>query len=80
MGPQVPGQVPAAEAHRRRQARIVASYLALAPGMEEDELLNTLLTCAMAVVRAEGAAVTIFDPQEKVSFFGRRLVLPRIGS
>ena len=28
------------------QLKIVLGYLALSPGMEQDELLNTLLTCA----------------------------------
>jgi len=36
------------------QVKIVLSYLAMNPGMEKDEMLNTLLTCAMNVVRAEG--------------------------
>jgi hypothetical protein len=37
--------------------------------MQEDELLNTLLTCAMSVVRAEGTAVTIYDPEDKMLVF-----------
>jgi hypothetical protein len=51
------------------QLDIVMSYLALSPGMEQDELLNTLLTCAMTVVRAEGAAVTLYDDQKNLLVF-----------
>jgi sigma-B regulation protein RsbU (phosphoserine phosphatase) len=51
------------------QLKIMVSYLALSPGMEEDALLNTLLTCAMTVVRAEGAAVTIYDDRKKALVF-----------
>lgn len=51
------------------QLKIIVSYLAMSPGMEEDELLNTLLTCAMTVVRAEGAAVTIYDESKNALIF-----------
>jgi transcriptional regulator with GAF, ATPase, and Fis domain len=51
------------------QLGIVLSYLALSPGVEEDELLNTLLTCAMTVVRAEGAAVTLYDEEKNALIF-----------
>lgn len=49
--------------------KVIVGYLALSPGMEEDELLNTLMTCAMNVVGAEGAAVTIYDEEKKVLTF-----------
>ena len=48
---------------------IIVNYLALSPGMEEDGLLNTLLNCAMMVVRAEGAAVTLYDAEKNVLVF-----------
>jgi GAF domain-containing protein len=51
------------------QLGIILNYLALSPGMEGDELLNTLMTCAMMVVRAEGAAVTLYDDEKKVLVF-----------
>jgi transcriptional regulator with GAF, ATPase, and Fis domain len=51
------------------QLKIVLSYLALSPGMEEDELLNTLLTCAMTVVRAEGAGLTLYNDKKNVLVF-----------
>ena len=37
--------------------------------MEQDELLNTLLTCAQQVVRAEGAGLTLYDDQKDVLIF-----------
>lgn len=49
--------------------KVIVGYLALSPGMEEDDLLNTLMTCAMNVVGAEGAAVTIYDDEKKVLTF-----------
>ena len=51
------------------QLKIVAGYLALSPGMEQDELLNTLLTCAQQVVRAEGAGLTLYDDKKDVLVF-----------
>ncbi|MCE5242823.1 MAG: GAF domain-containing protein [Syntrophobacteraceae bacterium] len=48
---------------------ILVNYLALSPGMEEDSLLNTLLNCAMMVVRAEGAAVTLYDAEKNLLVF-----------
>jgi len=51
------------------QLKIVAGYLALGPGMDQDELLNTLLSCAQQVVRAEGAGLTIYDDQKDVLVF-----------
>jgi len=42
----------------------IASYLALGPRMESDELLRLILECAMYVVRAGGAGLTLFDPQK----------------
>ncbi|MGA2401549.1 MAG: GAF domain-containing protein [Syntrophobacteraceae bacterium] len=49
--------------------KIVVGYLALSPGMEQDELLNTLLTCAQQVVRAEGAGLTLYDDKKDVLVF-----------
>ncbi len=49
--------------------KIVLGYLTLSPGMEEDELLNTLLGCAQHVVRAEGAALTLYDDRKDVLVF-----------
>ena len=51
------------------QVAMIAGYLVLSPAMAEDELLNTLLMCAMTVVRAEGAAVTIYDENKKMLVF-----------
>lgn len=48
---------------------VIASYLALSPGMEQDELLNTLLTCAMTVVKAEGTSITLYDETKNVLVF-----------
>jgi hypothetical protein len=39
----------------------LSSYVALAPQMKEDALLNTILRCAMHVVRAGGAGLTLLD-------------------
>jgi len=39
----------------------VSSYIALSPQMEDDELLTTLLRCAMHVVRGGGAGLTLLD-------------------
>ncbi|MGA3115838.1 MAG: GAF domain-containing protein [Syntrophobacteraceae bacterium] len=49
--------------------KIVVGYLALGPGLEQDELLNTLLSCAQQVVRAEGAGLTLYDDQKDVLVF-----------
>jgi GAF domain-containing protein len=49
--------------------KIVAGYLTLSPDMEEDKLLNTLLSCAQTVVRAEGAGLTLYDDQKDVLVF-----------
>jgi GAF domain-containing protein len=51
------------------QLKIVAGYLSLGPGLEQDELLNTLLSCAQQVVRAEGAGLTLYDDQKDVLVF-----------
>jgi transcriptional regulator with GAF, ATPase, and Fis domain len=51
------------------QLKIVSGYLAMSPGIAQDELLNTLLTCAMNVVRAEGAAMCLYDDQKDVLVF-----------
>lgn len=51
------------------QLMVIASYLALSPGVEQDELLNTLLTCAMTVVKAEGTSITLYDETKNVLVF-----------
>jgi len=43
----------------------LAAYLALSPALGEDAILQTLLTCAMHVVRAGGAGLTLLDPGTK---------------
>ena len=43
----------------------LAAYLALAPGVKEDSILHQLLHCAMHVVRAGGAGLTLLDPVKK---------------
>ena len=43
----------------------LASYLALSPALEEDALLQTLLGCAMQVVSAGGAGLTLLDGTKK---------------
>ena len=56
------GKVPAAGApDLRAQLLSLSSYIALSPQMEEDELLTTLLRCAMHAVRAGGAGLTLLD-------------------
>ena len=45
------------------------AYLALSPALEEDALLQTLLLCAMQVVGAGGAGLTLFDPRKKKLVF-----------
>jgi transcriptional regulator with GAF, ATPase, and Fis domain len=51
------------------QVKIVMSYLAMSPGMAKDEMVNTLLTCAMNVVRAEGAGLCLYDDKKDVLVF-----------
>ncbi len=51
------------------QLKVIAGYLALGSGMEQDELLNTLLNCAKQVVRAEGAGLTLYDDRKDVLVF-----------
>ncbi|MBN1918614.1 MAG: GAF domain-containing protein [Verrucomicrobia bacterium] len=45
----------------RAQLLSMSSYIALSPHIEDDELLTTLLRCAMHVVRAGGAGLTLLD-------------------
>ncbi len=42
-------------------AAAILSFLALRPTMEHDDLLRTILQCAMAVTAAQGAGLTLFD-------------------
>lgn len=67
--PSGPYPPPAGSPERDDQLKIVVGYLALSPGMEQDELLNTLLTCAQQVVRAEGAGLTLYDDKKDVLVF-----------
>ncbi len=67
--PLSPFSVKTACAESEDQLKIIVGYLALGPGIEHDELLNTLLNCAQAVVRAEGAALTLYDDQKDVLIF-----------
>ncbi len=43
----------------------VLAYLALTPAVDEDALLHMLLRCAMGVVGAGGAGLTLLDPKRK---------------
>jgi len=43
----------------------VVSFLALSPSIEEDQLLNTILRCAMHATGARGAGLTLFDRQKQ---------------
>ncbi len=45
-------------------ANAVSCYLGLAPGIEEDDLLNMILRCAKHTVDAGGAGMTLFDPEK----------------
>jgi len=45
------------------------AYLALTPALEEDALLHTLLRCAMQVVGAGGAGLTLFDSRKRKLVF-----------
>jgi hypothetical protein len=67
--PSSPDSVQAGGCETDDQLKIIVSYLALSPGMEEDELLNTLLTCAMTVVRAEGVGLTLYNDKKNVLVF-----------
>lgn len=67
--PSSPDSVQAGGGETDDQLKIIVSYLALSPGMEEDELLNTLLTCAMTVVRAEGVGLTLYNDEKNVLVF-----------
>lgn len=51
------------------QVKILLSYLAMSPGMDKDELINTLLVCAMDVVGAEGAGLCLYDDKKDVLVF-----------
>lgn len=42
-------------------ADALGAYLSLAPGLEEDDLLKSLLSCAMDVVQASAASVALYD-------------------
>ena len=45
------------------------AYLALTPALDEDALLQTLLKCAMQVVGAGGAGMTLLDPRKRKLVF-----------
>jgi GAF domain-containing protein len=47
----------------------LVAYLALTPALDEDALLQTLLRCAMQVVGAGGAGLTLLDPRKKKLVF-----------
>jgi GAF domain-containing protein len=47
----------------------VVAYLALTPALDEDALLQTLLKCAMHVVGAGGAGLTLLDPRKRKLVF-----------
>ena len=47
----------------------ILSYIALAPQIEEDELLNTILRCAMHTVNAGGAGLTLLDRKKNTLIF-----------
>jgi GAF domain-containing protein len=47
----------------------VVAYLALTPALDEDALLQTLLQCAMQVVGAAGAGLTLLDPRKQKLVF-----------
>jgi GAF domain-containing protein len=50
---------------RGKTGESLAAYLALTPALEEDALLQTLLQCAMQVVGAGGAGLTLLDERKK---------------
>jgi GAF domain-containing protein len=58
------GVVPAA-----RAVGAIASYLALAPNTDRDQLLQTILRCAMHTTRAGGAGLTLFDEKRQKLVF-----------
>jgi hypothetical protein len=47
----------------------LVAYLALTPALDEDALLQTLLKCAMQVVGAGGAGLTLLDPRKQKLVF-----------
>ena len=47
----------------------LVAYLALTPALDEDALLQTLLKCAMQVVGAGGAGLTLLDPRKRKLVF-----------
>jgi GAF domain-containing protein len=47
----------------------LVAYLALAPALDEDALLQTLLKCAMEVVGAGGAGLTLLDSRKQKLVF-----------
>jgi GAF domain-containing protein len=51
------------------QLRLIVGYLTLGQGIEQDELLNNVLSCAQQVVRAEGAGLTLYDDQRDTLTF-----------
>jgi len=47
----------------------IMSFLAFSPRMEEDAILDMILQCAMYVVRAGGAGLTLFDHKKNKLVF-----------
>jgi len=47
----------------------LVTYLALTPSLDEDALLEMLLKCAMQVVGASGAGLTLLDPRSQKLVF-----------
>jgi transcriptional regulator with GAF, ATPase, and Fis domain len=67
--PAGPYPVHSERAEAEDQVKIVLSYLAMSPGIDKDEMLNTLLTCAMNVVNAEGAGLCLYEEKKDMLVF-----------
>ena len=61
------GASPGHEANNTLTA--IASYLSLSPGMEDSALLTMTLRCAMHVVSAGGAGLTLYDQDKQKLVF-----------
>jgi len=53
----------------KKSMNAISTYLAIGPKIEEDQLLNMILGCAMYSVNAGGAGMTIYDSKKEKLIF-----------
>lgn len=65
----LPAKTKPSNARSDSAGEALVAYLALTPALDEDALLQTLLKCAMQVVGAGGAGLTLLDARKRKLVF-----------